>query len=88
MNIASLSKANPPEPNQPARKPVWRWEAPRWCAWFLLWLILTSIPLCVAIDYTLKHKSFNVACLVLAALLTANYILSLAALVKAFTKEK
>jgi len=77
-----------PEPNHPAPKSFWRWEAPRWCNRYILWLILTAIPLCVAIDYATKQKSSNLACFILAVLLTLNYVMSLAALVKSFVKEK
>ena len=63
-------------------------EAQRWCWWFIVWLILTAIPLCAGIDYAEKRNSSNAAYAALATLLAGNYVMSLAALVKAFVKEK
>lgn len=54
----------------------------------MFWLILTAIPLCAAISYATNQKSRNIGYAVLAVLLTANYITSLAAVVKSFFEEK
>jgi hypothetical protein len=83
-----MNAANSQEPNQPAPKSFWRMELSRWCKWFILWLILTAIPLCAACFYAGKHRSSNVACGVLVVLFTANYVMPLAALVKSFVKKK
>jgi hypothetical protein len=83
MNAPSLT-------NSPANKPhsFWSTYIPRWAKWFMFWLILTAISLCTAISYATKQKSSNVAYAMLAVLLTANYVMSLAALVKSCVKEK
>ncbi|MGH7941262.1 MAG: hypothetical protein ACREE6_17755 [Limisphaerales bacterium] len=84
MDTSPLT-ANSPEPT---KKSFWRMEMPRWCKWFMFWLIVTAIPLCTAITYATKQKSPNVGYAILAVLLTANYMMSLTALVKSFVKEK
>ena len=60
---------------KPAPKSFWRMEAPRWCNWFMFWLIIIAIPLCAAISYAGKQKSPSVGCAVLAVFLTANYLI-------------
>jgi hypothetical protein len=85
MNNPSLTNSPEPKPSPP--KSFWQkmLYAPRWCRWYLFWMIFTAIVWGIA---PLLIKTHDEAILFLITVGVATYMIALAALIRTFVKEK